>query len=126
MIIKKVLTVSLLLISLLNTAQTKEEVYIYLLQIGCDEAEIVTKQSVEECGHHYQSKNARVRHNLFGLWNHDKQRYYAFDNWKQSCDAYLTMIQYKHRKGEDYYEFLIRIGYASNPMYIWNLKHIKL
>jgi hypothetical protein len=102
MIIKKVLTASILLISLLSAAQTKEEVYIYLLQIGCDEAEIVTKQSVEECGHHYQSYGARVRHNLFGLWNSKEQRFYRFDNWKDSCIGYMNMIQYKHRKGEDY------------------------
>jgi hypothetical protein len=126
MITKIIVGVSLLISTLNISAQTKEEVYIYLLQIGCDEAEIVTKQSVEECGHYYQSNNATLRNNLFGLWNHAKQQYYSFNDWKESCDAYLTMIQYKRNKNEDYYEFLTRIGYASNPDYIWNLKHIKL
>jgi len=125
--ILRVLLGSVLALFVYNVqAQSKEEVYIYLLQIGCDEPEIVTKQSVQECGHYYESKNARVRHNLFGLWNHSKQEYYKFDHWKESCDAYLTKVQYKRKEGEDYYKFLERIGYASDPKYIENLKGIRL
>lgn len=126
MIIRRVFIVSLVLFVYGYNAQSKEEVYNYLLQIGCDEAEIVTKQSVQECGHKYQSYNARVRHNLFGLWNHAKQEYYKFDTWQESCDAYLTKVQYKRKKDEPYYEFLERIGYASDPQYINKLKGISL
>lgn len=117
---------SLILLVTTANSQSKEEVYIYLLQIGCEEPEIVTKQSVQECGHKYESYNARERNNLFGLWNHAKQQYYKFDHWKESCDAYLTMIQYKREDDEEYYTFLKRIGYASDPEYESKLKQIRL
>lgn len=108
------------------SAQTKIEVLMHLKSIGVKHPEIVTKQSILECGHHYESYNARKRNNLFGLWNHSKQQYYKFDTWKESCAAYVRMIEYKLKPGEDYYVFLTRIGYATSKTYIQKLKQIKI
>ena len=105
-----------------SKAQTKQEVLDYLIEIGCKEPEIVARQSVQECGHNYESKNARERHNLFGLWNSGKGCYFTFDKWEESCRAYLTSIQYKIIEGEDYYHFLDRIGYATDTAYISKVK----
>lgn len=101
---------------------TKENVYEYLVEIGCKHPEIVTAQSVLETGH-FKSYSCRTRHNLFGLrYNHE---YLIFDNWKQSCDAYMSKVQYKY-KGGDYYTFLKELGYASDPEYINKVKSIKI
>jgi uncharacterized FlgJ-related protein len=114
------------IISVQATSQTKDSVYNYLQQIDCKHPRIVAIQSVVECGHRYESYSARNRNNLFGLWNHSKQEFYVFDTWQESCDAYLTKVQYKLIEGEDYYEFLDRIGYATGARYIWKLKHTHL
>jgi len=112
-----------LMIVLLTTkcnAQTKEEVYDYLVQIECKYPDIVLVQARHETGN-FKSKGARVRKNLFGLWNHDKQEYYTFSCWQESCNEYLCMVQYKYQGG-DYYKFLEEIGYATDPIYIQKLK----
>lgn len=111
---------------LVTAAQTKGEVFAYLTGLGCKHAEIVTKQSILECGHNYQSYGAKSRNNLFGLWNHPKQEFFKFNTWQESCEAYMSMIYYKLQKEEDYYEFLDRIGYATDESYISKIKRIKL
>ena len=101
---------------------TRGSVYEYLVNINCKHPEIVTAQAVLETGH-FKSYSCRTRHNLFGLrYNH---QYLIFDNWEESCDAYLTKVQYKY-KGGDYYKFLEELGYASDTNYVNKLKHIKI
>lgn len=112
----------LLLLPLAGISQTKQEVYDYLVEIGCKHPEIVTAQAVLETGH-FKSYSCRTRHNLFGLrYNH---KYLIFNNWKESCDAYISKIQYKY-KGGDYYTFLKDLGYATDPEYITKVKSIKI
>ena len=113
-----------LLFSISSYGQSSNEVRQYLSSIDCKYADIVTSQAVLETGH-FKSYGCRKRNNLFGLWNHSKQEFYSFDSWKDSCDAYLRMIQYKYKEG-DYYVFLNDIGYASDPNYINKLKRINL
>lgn len=111
------------LIACLSTfGQNKTEVYDYLILIECKHPEIVTAQSILETGY-YKSFSCRKRHNLFGLrYNH---QYLIFDTWQESCDAYLSKIQYRYISG-DYYEFLEEIGYAEDPEYINKLYKIKI
>ncbi len=111
-----------LLICVSNFGQSKQEVYDYLVLIDCKHPEIVTAQAVLETGH-FESFSCRERHNLFGLrYNH---KYLIFDTWEESCEAYLSKIQYRY-SGGDYYEFLNRIGYATDPEYCFKLKNIKI
>jgi flagellum-specific peptidoglycan hydrolase FlgJ len=111
----------LLLLPFLMFAQTKTEVYNYLIEIGCKHPDIVTAQSRLETGN-YTSFSCTNRKNLFGLrYNH---KYLIFNTWKESCDAYMTKIQYKYVSG-DYYEFLERLGYATDKEYINKLKRFK-
>jgi flagellum-specific peptidoglycan hydrolase FlgJ len=111
-----------ILLPLAGISQTKQEVYDYLREIDCKYPKIVTAQSVLETGH-YKSYSCRTRHNLFGLrYDH---KYLIFDTWQQSCDAYMSKIQYKYVEG-DYYTFLQNLGYATDPEYINKLKSIKI
>ena len=112
----------LLLLPIFGNSQTKEEVYNYLIQINCKYPEIVTAQAILETGY-FKSYSCKKRHNLFGLrYDH---KYLIFDNWRESCDAYLSKIQYKYKEG-DYYIFLNELGYATDPDYVKKIKNIKL
>ena len=86
-------------------------------------SDIVVAQSILETGH-YRSENCKVNNNLFGLFNSNKKEYFKFDHWTSSVKAYKDMIQYRLKENEDYYQFLTRISYASDPDYITKVKGI--
>lgn len=118
-----VLIFGILLITAVSTyGQTREEVNKYLISIDCKHPDIVTAQAVLETGH-FKSYGCKERKNIFGLWHHKKQEFYSFDSWQDSCDAYLRMIQYKYKEG-DYYSFLDKLGYATDPEYTNKLKKL--
>lgn len=86
--------------------------------------EIVYAQALLETG--YFKSDLCVRHNnLFGLYNSKKRRYFRFNHWTESVKAYKEMIQYRYKPPGDYYKFLKRIHYASDPQYIKKLKKLE-
>lgn len=117
---------TLLLIVMLNSppfmTQSPEEGLWNALEY-CDihHKEIVYAQAILETGH-FKSKGCRIGNNLFGLKG--KKYYYKYNHWFESVVAYKEKIQSRHRPGEDYYKFLIRIHYATDPNYINLLKKI--
>lgn len=89
---------------------------------------IVQAQAILETGN-FTSEGCLVDNNLFGLYDSKRQRYYSFDHWTSSVEAYVSMVQYKYKGGNDkppndYYKFLSDIGYAEDPNYINKLKGI--
>lgn len=129
---KLIITLSLISSFSTNYAQTTDSVYLYLLQIGVQHAEIVTAQSIEETGHYKCTGCSLDKNNLFGFrW---KKQYLNFETWQMSCDYYLRW-QKRHYKGNDYYEFLDCIWrhkngdcakFATKEGYIDRVKAIKL
>lgn len=85
---------------------------------------IILTQAKLETGN-YKSYQCRVNNNLFGLYNSTKMEYYKFKHWSESVEAYKKWIQYRYKDEEDYYNFLIRIGYAEDPNYVSKLKWIE-
>lgn len=81
---------------------------------------IVLAQAKLETGN-FTSRLCKTHNNLFGLRH--KNGYYSFDTWQESVLGYKNWVQYKYKSG-DYYEFLDRIGYAEDPLYIQKLKVI--
>ena len=57
-------------------------------------------------------------------YNSKAKQYYNFDHWTNCILAYKNMIEYRHKDGEDYYHFLLRIQYAEDSMYINKVKSI--
>ena len=84
---------------------------------------IVYAQAILETGH-FRSKVCKESKNLFGLYNSYKGDYYKFQHWSESVVAYLNYIQYRYKPPNDYYQFLIDIGYAEDPEYITKVKRI--
>ena len=85
---------------------------------------IVYAQAILETGH-FQSKVCKEYNNLFGLYSSYKGDYYKFDHWSESVVAYLNYIQYRYKPPDDYYQFLINIGYATDANYIQKVKSIE-
>lgn len=85
--------------------------------------DIVYAQAILETGH-FKSRVCKEYNNLFGLYNSYTKDYYKFDHWSDSVLAYVDMIQYKYQQGENYYDFLERIGYAEDPYYTNKVKSI--
>lgn len=84
-------------------------------------AKTITAQAVLESGN-FQSCLAN---NLFGLYNSSKGKYFEFDSWISCVFAYKKYILSKYDGKEDYYHFLKRINYASDPNYYKHLKQVE-
>lgn len=120
-----------LTISLNINSQTIEQVW---QEINCNELkhpEIVLAQSIKEAGWHYDSYNAIKRNNLFGIkggkkCSSNKYGYKIFNHWSESVVDYKNRIQNRYLEDENYYNFLIRIGYFETEAskYINDLKWI--
>ena len=116
----------LLIVGVRSCSQTKEEVYAALIKHKVKHPEIVLAQSILETGW-YDCDNCSLSvNNLFGLWDSKNKRYFSYDTWEDSIGGYLRGIQYRYNSEnyEDYYEFLEKIGYASDPNYIVKLKKL--
>lgn len=108
-----------------SSAQTKCEVDSVLKCYNIKHSDIVLKQSILETGW-YTSYSCRERKNLFGF--RYKGKYLEFDTWEESI-AYYARWQSRHFDDEccdDYYDFLVRRGYAQDPEYISKLKAIRI
>lgn len=95
---------------------------------GVKHPQIVQAQAILETGN-FTSERCLVDNNLFGLYDSKSQRYYSFDHWISSVEAYVSMVQYKYKGDNDkppnhYYKFLQDIGYAKDSHYINKVKEI--
>ena len=117
---KRLLLMLILTFSLSLSAQTDQQVLKELKKYNVKHPHIVLAQAKLETGN-YTSTLCKEHGNLFGL---KKGKSYAkFKNWKESVKAYRDWVQYKY-EGGDYYVFLRKIGYASDPKYITKVKEI--
>lgn len=90
--------------------------------------EIVYTQAILETGH-FRSKVFKEYNNLFGLYDSRKHDYFRFKHWTESVAGYKYLVQFKYKPpdnatNEDYYKFLIELGYAEDPSYVSKLKQI--
>lgn len=81
----------------------------------------VLAQALWETGY-FKSYNCRVRNNTLGLYDSKNRKFFSFNHWSESIKLYKEAVEYKLKKGEDYYDFLDRIGYAEDPTYVTNIK----
>jgi flagellum-specific peptidoglycan hydrolase FlgJ len=83
---------------------------------------IVLAQAVHETGWFECTDCSLDKNNIFG-WRW-KGRYMEFDTWQESV-AYYARWQDRHYKGGNYYEFLKKKGFATDPNYIKKIKKLK-
>lgn len=84
----------------------------------------VLAQAKLESGN-YTSYVYRTKNNFLGLYNSRKKDYYEFEHWTQCIIAYKKLVEYKLKEGENYHDFLERIGYAEDPAYVDKVKTIE-
>lgn len=84
---------------------------------------IVQAQAMLETGN-FTSEVCLVNNNLFGLYDSIEGKYYSFNHWSESVEAYINYVQYRYKPPDDYYKFLQDIGYAKDPHYINKVKEI--
>ncbi|NMB81911.1 MAG: glucosaminidase domain-containing protein [Ignavibacteria bacterium] len=107
-----------------------DELYRMLFIYKIKHPEIVWKQAMLETGW-IKSPISKEGKNLFGMkYNNrgfcsgEKYGHASYDTYYHSLADYKAW-QDNYYKGGDYYEFLIRIGYAEDNNYIEKLKQIK-
>lgn len=110
--------------SFLHKELSDSTLYLALEYYNIKHPRIVLAQAKLETGN-YKSRQCTKKNNLFGLYNSRKKEYFSFEHWHHSVKAYKDMIEYKHKDGEDYYDFLIRIKYATDPAYVDKVKRIE-
>ena len=86
--------------------------------------EIVYAQALLETGH-FSSSICKNYNNLFGLYNSKIKDYYSFEHWSDSVKAYRDFVQYKYKGNTDYYTFLVKLPYATDPNYIRKIKQLE-
>lgn len=111
-------------VSFLQGELNDSTLYLALQYYEIKHPRIVLAQAKLESGN-YKSKHCVYGNNFLGLYNSRKGKYFKFDHWTECIEAYKSMIEYRMKDGEDYYQFLDRIGYASSPNYIDLVKEIE-
>ena len=91
---------------------TIPNLYKEIIRNGILYPKIVLAQAILETGW-FRSSVCRNKHNLFGLTNPRTGKYYEFNHWTESVQAYYTKVQYKY-KGGNYLLWLDEIGYSEN------------
>ena len=95
---------------------TIPNLYKEIIRNGILYPKIVLAQAILETGW-IRSSVCRNKHNLFGLTNPRTGKYYEFNHWTESVQAYYTKVQYKYNGG-NYLLWLEDIGYAEDSRYI--------
>jgi len=115
---------------------TPKNVYQFLIRQNIRFADIVFRQVLHETGY-LTSWICREKNNLFGMTKATKSIdsmptqlvYHHYTDWKQSVLAYKNWQTRHIQKGRDvsdYYQFLVKVRYAEDPLYIWKLKKIDI
>lgn len=110
--------------SFLQSELNDSTLYLALLYYEVKHPKAIMAQAKLESAN-YTSKHCRTKNNFLGLYNSRKKEYFSFSHWTACIQGYKNMIEYKMKDGEDYYQFLDRIGYASSPDYINLVKEIE-
>ena len=84
---------------------------------------IVKAQAILETAR-FTSDLCVKNNNLFGLYDSKNKRYYSYNHWWESVEAYKKLIQRKYNNSKYYYIFLEDIKYAKDKEYINKVKKI--
>jgi len=111
--------------------------FLILYGVADDLKDIIIRQAILETGA-FTSNIFKESHNLFGM-KHPKVRpttslgtnrgHAKYAHWSCSVKDYILWLDYFQARGhviDNYYNFLRRVGYAEDPLYILKLKNLNL
>ena len=81
-------------------------------------ANIVLAQAIHETGN-FKSKLCKTHNNLFGI--RKGNQYKKYESYEHCIADYKRLFSNRY-KGGDYYNYLLKIGYAEDPEYIQKIK----
>ncbi len=108
--------------TLLSQSFSRERFCDYLEECEIKHSDIVYRQACHETGW-FTSKAFREHNNLFGFMI--KGEYIHFAHWKECVRYYALYQKNRLQPKENYYKFLVRIGYAEDSLYCQKLRKIK-
>ena len=112
-------------VSFLKAKELNDSIlYLALVHYNIRHPKIVLAQAKLESGN-FTSNHYKKRNNFLGLYDSKRKEYYKFNHWTDCIQGYKDMVEYKLRDGENYYNFLRRIKYASSENYIRQIKQIE-
>lgn len=117
---KKIVLLTITAFALSASGQTAEQVAKELRKQNVPHAKIVLAQARLETGN-FTSRRCKQDKNLFGIKR--GRRYAKYRCWQDSVKDYKERISSRYQGG-DYYQFLKRIGYASDVRYAAKLRNI--
>ena len=94
-----------------------------LIYYGIEHPTIVKAQAILETAH-FTSDLCIKNNNLFSLYDSKNKRYYSYNHWWESIEAYKKLVQRKYNNSKYYYRFLEDIKYAKDKEYINKVKKI--
>jgi len=98
----------------------KDMVFSYICEMEIQHPHIVMQQAIIETGG-FRAEKLMAKNNLFGFKRQGKV--IIFNHWKQSVEFYKEWQDKRYTNPEeDYYAFLKRIRYATNPKYRQHLR----
>lgn len=100
----------------------QRKVYDKMVKAGVAHPKIVLKQAIHESAN-FKNKRAQQQNNYLGLMK--RGRLIRFESLDACIDFYKRVIQSRY-DGGDYYRFLHRIGYATDPAYKQKVKKVEL
>ena len=112
-------------VSFLKAKELNDSIlYLALVHYNIRHPKIVLAQAKLESGN-FTSNHYKKRNNFLGLYDSKRKEYYRFNHWTDCIQGYKDMVEYKLRDGENYYNFLRRIKYATSENYIRQIKQIE-
>jgi superfamily II DNA helicase RecQ len=103
-----------------NKEEFKDLVFSYICEVEIQHPHIVMQQAIIETGG-FRAEKLMAKNNLFGFKKQGKV--IIFNHWKESVDFYKEWQDKRYTNPkEDYYAFLKRIRYATNPRYSKHLR----
>lgn len=108
------------LVAQTDKEEFKEKVFSYICEMEIMHPHIVMQQAIIETGG-FRAQKLLAKNNLFGFKRQGKV--IIFNHWKESVEFYKEWQAKRYTNpNEDYYAFLKRVRYATNPRYIPHLK----
>ena len=117
----KILFVLSLTYSVSYSQISTKEVEKLLYKYNIKNPDVVLRIGILESAR-FKSRKAIQDNNIFGFETGKK----VFKSYDEAVLSYKKRVESRLKPGENYYNFLLRIKYATDKRYIWKLKRIKL
>lgn len=126
---KKIFLILIALCGITVVAQipTRSEFFSVCDSLGVRHPNVVWAQARLESGN-FKSQTYRTKKNCLGIYDSRRRQYAYFNSWQECVKAYRDRVQYRFTRNdatdEEYLQWLITIGYATDKTYASRVRKI--